>query len=83
MKTIHICIGSACHLKGSYEVIDQLQKEIKKDKREEEIIIKASFCLGHCTEAVSVKVDDSPIMTVSPRDTKAFYDKVIMGAFSQ
>ena len=27
MKTVKVCIGSACHLKGSYEIINILKKE--------------------------------------------------------
>ena len=30
MKTVTICIGSSCHLKGSHDVVLRLQKLIKK-----------------------------------------------------
>lgn len=77
MTTIQICIGSACHLKGSYIVIDSLQSLIKRDKLEKDIEIKASFCLGHCTNAVSIKVNDSDIMSVSPDTVEEFYTNTI------
>lgn len=77
MTIIQICIGSACHLKGSYAVIDALQSLIKRDKLEEKIEIKASFCLGHCTDAVSIKVNDSDVMTVSPDTVEEFYTNTI------
>lgn len=73
---IQICIGSACHLKGSYEVIEKLQELISRDKAEDKIIIKAAFCLGHCTEAVSIKVDDDPIIGVSPLEIRPFYEQL-------
>ncbi len=55
---INVCIGSACHLKGSYDVIKEFQKVLKEYNLEEKIILKGAFCLNHCTEAVSTKIDD-------------------------
>ncbi|MTL48416.1 (2Fe-2S) ferredoxin domain-containing protein, partial [Turicibacter sanguinis] len=54
MKTIKICVGSSCHLKGSYEVIQIFQSLIEKHQLQEVLELRAAFCLGHCTEAVSV-----------------------------
>lgn len=78
MVVVQICIGSACHLKGSYVIIDELQKLIKQDGLEKEIEIKASFCLGNCTKAVSVKVDEEDVMTVSPQTVNDFYKEKIL-----
>lgn len=75
---IQICIGSACHLKGSYTIVDELQRLIKEDNREEDITIKASFCLGHCTSGVSVKVDDDDVISVSPEMVSRFYYEDIL-----
>lgn len=59
MEVIEICIGSACHLKGSYAVIEKFQHLIQTHHYEEKVIVKAAFCLGHCTNAVSVKYQDT------------------------
>ncbi|MDK2933417.1 MAG: hypothetical protein PWP27_1227 [Clostridiales bacterium] len=50
MLQVYICVGSSCHLKGSYHIIKTFQNLIKKHDLEEKIELKASFCLGHCTE---------------------------------
>lgn len=55
---INVCIGSACHLKGSYDVIKEFQKVLKEYQLEDKIILKGAFCLSHCTEAVSTKIGD-------------------------
>lgn len=55
---VKVCVGSACHLKGSYDVIESLQSYIKNNKLEEKIDLKASFCLGQCTKNVSVLIDN-------------------------
>lgn len=79
MLDICICVGSACHLKGSYEVIDRLKNCVKQNKLENKITIKAAFCLGHCTEAVSVKIGDE-IYSVEPSTAEQFFDERILGS---
>ena len=57
MKTVKVCIGSACHLKGSYEIINILKKAIERDGLSNDVNVKASFCLGNCEGAVAVTYD--------------------------
>jgi len=66
---INVCIGSACHLKGSYDVIKEFQKVLKEYKLEEKITLKGAFCLNHCTEAVSTKIDNK-VISMSPDKVK-------------
>ena len=34
---IKVCVGSSCHLKGSYEVIQSLKKYIEDNKLEDKV----------------------------------------------
>jgi len=79
MLEINVCIGSACHLKGAYNVISNLQKIIKEKELEEKIEVKAAFCLGECTKAVSVKLDDDSIVSVKEDEVDKFFDKYLTG----
>ncbi|MGB3368279.1 MAG: NAD(P)H-dependent oxidoreductase subunit E [Acidaminobacteraceae bacterium] len=63
---IQICIGSACHLKGSYDVISTFKNIIEEKKLEDKLELKSSFCLGKCSEAVSIKINDDEIISMSP-----------------
>jgi len=63
---IKVCIGSACHLKGSYDVIKTLQTYISKHGLEDQINLKSSFCLGKCAEAVAVQIDQNEIISATP-----------------
>lgn len=62
---IYVCIGSSCHLKGSYDIINLMKENISKHSLENKIDMKASFCLGKCTSGVTIKVDDEIITGVS------------------
>lgn len=58
MLNVYICVGSSCHLKGSYHIIKAFQELITKYHLENKVELKASFCLEHCTKGVSVKVEE-------------------------
>ncbi len=37
---VQVCIGSACHLKGSYDVIKTMQRVIEEDDLKNKVILK-------------------------------------------
>lgn len=56
---IEVCVGSSCHIKGSYDVVREMQRFFKEKGISGLVEIRGSFCIGHCTEGVSVKINDS------------------------
>lgn len=54
MTTVKVCIGSSCHLKGSYDVLEGFKKLIEDYNVADRCELKAAFCLGHCAEGVNV-----------------------------
>lgn len=73
--TIQICIGSACHLRGSYDVLEKLKSLIAADKLEEKIVLKASFCLGRCGKFVTLKADGEFIDGVDATTIEKIYNE--------
>ncbi len=61
MRTITVCVGSACHMKGSHRVIDRLEKLIEENGLQDSVELKASFCMNQCRGNIGAKVDDKPI----------------------
>lgn len=55
---IKVCVGSSCHLKGSYDVIAQFKEILKKYDVEDLVDLQASFCLGFCAQGVTVKAEE-------------------------
>lgn len=78
MINLSVCVGSACHLKGSYNVINSFQQIIEEYKLSDKVELKATFCLGHCREGVSVKMDDSKVYSVSGSEARNFFDSEVM-----
>lgn len=75
---VTICIGSACHLKGSREIIQQLQAMVGERHLEKEVDLNGSFCSGNCVNGVCVTVDET-LFSLKPEDTKEFFEKEIIG----
>lgn len=76
--TITVCIGSSCHLKGSYDIVSELQRLIRENYLEDKVSIKASFCLGNCTKAVSVKINDGDVLSVSKENVTEFFNEHVI-----
>ena len=77
MTTIDVCIGSACHLKGSYGVINALQAAIEANGAGDAVELNAVFCLGHCTDAVSVQLNHGDIYSLNPETATAFFQVTV------
>ena len=75
---IKVCIGSACHLKNSYEVIEKLKSLLAADGIDDKIVLKGSFCLGNCGDHVTMSVDGE-IINVLPETVEQVYNDKIKG----
>ncbi|MDO5416112.1 MAG: NAD(P)H-dependent oxidoreductase subunit E [Lachnospiraceae bacterium] len=75
---VTICIGSACHLKGSREIIQKLQELVAANGIGDQVDLNGAFCSGNCVNGVCVTVDGT-LFSVSPETTEEFFQKEIMG----
>ena len=80
MMIIQICIGSSCHLKGSPEIVELLQKAIEEHNLEDEITLAGSFCIGKCNRiGVTVQVDDDVYTGITKENFKEFFTENVLG----
>ncbi len=78
MLTVRVCVGSSCHLKGSYGVLDAFKEYVKKYGVEDKIDLRPSFCLNRCSQGINVKAGDTYISGVSPESAeKVFVEQVL------
>ena len=82
MLTIHVCIGSSCHLKGSYNVISKLQALIEERNVGDRVTVKAALCLGQCADAVSVRIEEEEVHQVTDKNLIHFFDAHVMDKVS-
>ena len=72
-----VCIGSSCHLKGSRQVVETLQRLIAENGLGEKVELGGTFCMGNCVNGVNVTLDDK-LYSLSPETTKEFFEKEIL-----
>lgn len=76
---VTICIGSSCHLKGSRQVVEQLQNLVADNDLKDKVELSGTFCMGKCQTGVNVTVDDKEY-SVSPETVQEFFEKEILPA---
>ena len=73
---ITVCIGSSCHIKGSRQVVEQLQYLIKQNGLGDRVELAGTFCMGKCQMGVCVTVDDE-FYSVSPEPVGTFWNETV------
>ena len=73
---VTVCIGSSCHIKGSRQVVEQLQKLIDEKKLGDKVELGGTFCLGKCQQGVCVNVDEE-FHSVTPENVNEFFENEI------
>ena len=75
---ITVCIGSSCHIKGSRQVVEQLQYLISENNLGDKVELGGTFCLGECQKGVCVTVNDE-FFSVTPDTVNEFFEKNVKG----
>ena len=78
---ISVCVGSSCHLAGSYNAIASFQQMIEEQNLHDLVQVKAAFCLGQCKKAgVCVKIDSGETQCVTSGTAKSFFDSNVIAS---
>ena len=72
MLKITVCIGSSCHIKGSRQVVAQLQSLIAEHNLGDKVDLGGTFCMGKCQQGVCVTVGDA-FHSVTPETVDEFF----------
>lgn len=76
---IQVCVGSSCHLKGSPEIIELLQKAVADHHLEDEVTLAGSFCIGKCNRiGVTIQVDDDVYVGITKENFKEFLTEHVL-----
>lgn len=78
MHQLAVCVGSSCHLRGAYHVIEEFKRLIAEHLMEEQVNLKACFCLGECQEGVSIQLDDQVFHGLTREKIAAFYEEHLL-----
>lgn len=74
---VTVCIGSSCHIKGSRQVVEALQKLINENNLGDKVELGGTFCMGECQQGVCVTVDEE-LHSVNPENVTEFFENEIV-----
>ena len=77
MLKITVCIGSSCHIKGSRQVVEELQYLIAENNLGDKVELGGTFCMGKCQQGVCVTVNDA-FHSVTPDSVEEFFAKEVL-----
>ena len=75
---VYVCIGSSCHLKGSYDIINVFKQQIAQQHLEDKVNLNASFRLGHCQNGVTIKIDDRLVTGLNAENAAEVFQKEVV-----
>lgn len=77
VRQISVCIGSSCHVRGAYNVVQAIQQMMEERGLHDRIELGTTFCMRACHQAgVSVSVDGQ-VHRVAPEAVRQFVDAVM------
>ena len=56
MVNVEICIGSACYVKGSSQVVQELNKLVEENGWQDKVEVKGSFCMKACQNKLGLGI---------------------------
>ena len=81
MLIVQVCVGSSCHLKGSYEIVELLERAVQEHHLEDDVVLSGSFCIGKCNRVgVTVQVNADVHVGVTRENFREFFNKNILEA---
>jgi NADH:ubiquinone oxidoreductase subunit E len=77
-ENLYLCMGSACHQLGVYEVLPKLQHMLGEYKLEEKVELKGSFCLETCSDGIVMKFRDKVFIKINPDNIEQKFKEEIL-----
>ena len=75
---VQICVGSSCHIKGSRQVVEGLQRLIADNNLGNKVEIGGTFCMGQCQKGVCVAIEEQ-VFSVTPETVETFFEQNVLG----
>ena len=72
-----VCLGSSCHVRGSHQVLETIQRLIQENNLEDKITLAASLCTGNCEKGVCVTIDGT-LFTFTPETTEELFRREVL-----
>ena len=79
MVIVQVCVGSSCHLKGSAEIVELLERAVESNNIQDDVVLTGSFCTGQCNRVgVTIQVNDDVHVGITVENFSDFFRNHIL-----
>ena len=79
MVIVQVCVGSSCHLKGSPEIVELLERAVEEHNIQDDVVLTGSFCIGKCNRVgVTIQVNDDVHVGITVENFSDFFRNNIL-----
>ena len=79
MVIVQVCVGSSCHLKGSSEIVELLERAVEEHGIQDDVVLTGSFCIGKCNRVgVTVQINDDIHVGVTTENFREFFKQNVL-----
>ena len=84
MVSIEICIGSACYVKGSSQVVKELNDLVVENGWQDKVEVKGSFCMKSCQNkwGLGIRVNGKQLKGVTMQNAREMLKTEITSALA-
>ncbi len=77
-EELYVCMGSACHQLGVYDVLPRLQELLREYNLADKVELMGAFCLENCADGISMKHREQVFSRINPRNVEQrFADQIL------
>ncbi|MHC4482253.1 MAG: (2Fe-2S) ferredoxin domain-containing protein [Planctomycetota bacterium] len=79
MITVTVCVGSSCHIKGAREMIGRFNDFLTRERLEDRVELKGTFCMERCGEGINWKIDEETFSSSSVEEAVEVLRRKVQG----
>ena len=78
MIELQVCIGTSCHLKGSYNVLQTFRQLIEQHSLHDKVTLKTAFCTRQCEKSGVAVFLNGRAFGIDAEDASAFFSANVL-----
>jgi NADH:ubiquinone oxidoreductase subunit E len=80
MLVIQVCVGSSCFLRGSKNVIAEIESLIAHYKLDDIVTLKGNFCFERCSDGVTIMIGEKLFTRVTSENIVELFENEVFSA---
>jgi NADH:ubiquinone oxidoreductase subunit E len=80
MLVIQVCVGSSCFLRGSKNIIAEIESLIEHYQLDDIVTLKGNFCFERCSDGVTIMIGEKVFTRVTSENIVELFENEVFSA---